>query len=363
MLVKGSAKLPTVKNAILLIQLGDIGDVVLTMPTIQALRESFPTRKLLVCVREKAREIIADCPWTDGVIALNSQQMNLGEYFHYQWHFFQTLRSYHFDWAIELRTGTRGAILTFFSGAPTRTGRYARDGQLWRNRVFTHLVNPVNEEGQYVAEHCLNIISPFGLAVKSPIPSLTVPSHRKKKALEIFKQEQIPVDRPIIAFHPFSLWKYKELDIEQCIQLVDHITIKYGAPVILTGAPEERTRAEKVMQECGRPVFNLAGRTSVGELSAILQTCSLFIGVDTAALHIAAAVGTPTIGIFGPSSPRSWAPRGEKHTVVFKNMHCVPCRQKGCQNTEISRCLKELNIEEIMEKVDSHIAQVGVAFA
>jgi heptosyltransferase-3 len=355
MLVKGKTPLPRIKGAILLIQLGDIGDVVLTMPTIKALRENFPENNITVCVREKARELIEDCPWVNGVISVEKQKRNLKEEFIWQKNFITALWKHPFDLVFELRTGTRGAIIAFFSGASNRIGRFAEDGRLWRNRVFTHLVWPQNEIEEYVAEHSLNILAPFNLNTTNRSPFLFVPLHRKEKGCAILRNENIPIKKPIIALHPFSLWRYKEWKIDQCVRLIEHIGNTYPFAIIVTGAEEEHERAGELVAKSKIKVYNLAGKTTIGVLPAVLQACRLFIGVDTAALHIAAAVGTPTIGIFGPSSPINWAPRGDHHIVVSKDRPCVPCRQKGCQNSEISQCLEELTFAEIKEKVDQHI--------
>jgi heptosyltransferase-3 len=126
-------------------------------------------------------------------------------------------------------------------------------------------------------------------------------------------------------------------------------------PVVVTGSAAERSRAEALTDACRGKAVNLAGRTSIGELAALLSLCRLFVGVDTAALHIAAAVGTPTIGIFGPTSPVSWAPRGALHRIVTKDLPCVPCRQKGCFNQEASRCMDELSFEAVRPVLDCQL--------
>jgi len=357
MIVKETCKLPKYPRRILLIQLGDIGDVVLTMPTIRGLRERFPESTLAVAVRGKAGQLIEDCPWADGVISVDTPKLSFGHAISYQKRFISDLRKWGFDLAIELRTGHRGAILAFLSGAPCRIGRFADDGRLWRNRLFTHLVRPQPHEelARYAAEHHFNILSPLGAFPGNKIPQLYVPGERIKKAEQIFREENMPPNCPVIAFHPFSLWKYKELEIQQCVLLIDYIQNTWGVGVMITGSPDERARASQVVDRCRKPVVNLAGKTSIGELPAVLRGCRLFVGVDTAALHIAAAVGVPTVGIFGPSSPVSWAPRGEQHCIVSKNMPCVPCRQKGCQNSEKSRCLEALTLEEIAAAVDAQL--------
>ena len=155
----------------------------------------------------------------------------------------------------------------------------------------------------------------------------------------------------MVAVHPFSLWKYKEWDIAEMARLLDHIQTRYHCNLVVTGAPNERERAADLVGKCREKPYNLAGKTSIGELPAVIQACRLFIGVDTAALHMAAAVGTPTVGIFGPSSWTNWGPRGRDHLMVKKGLLCQPCSQKGCEGSERSRCLEELTAEEVFQRI------------
>jgi heptosyltransferase-3 len=359
MRVKGNTIESKNIHNILLIQLGDIGDVVLSYPCIRTLKENFPKAKIIVAVREKAGELIDDCPWATGGIFINNQKRKLYQEISYQKEFFYHLRKFRFDLAVDLRTGTRGAILALLSGARQRIGRFADDGRLWRNRIFTHLVSPSNELNQYAAEHNINILSPLNLNIKDRLPVLSVSHRRREMAMSLLRREKIPLGRPIVAVHPFSLWNYKEWGIKEFISLIDYIGRNYNYTVVITGSKEERNRAEVTVKRCKTAVFNLAGKTSIGTLPAVFEACNLFIGVDTAALHIAAAVGIPTIGIFGPSSPINWAPIGDQHTVVFKEMLCLPCRRKGCQDSETSRCLDELTFEEIKETVDGQLKSIS----
>ena len=345
-LLKGTPSLPKDNGPILLIQLGDIGDVVLTLPTIGVLGRALKKRSLVVCVREHARELMEDCPFVHHVLSINKQSRKFPEELAHQFQFLRDLRKCRSTLTIELRTGTRGAVIALLSVAHTRIARYANDGTLWRNRLFTHLVRPTRENIQYAAQHNLNIIAPFGLTEEDPRPNISVPHHRREKAEAIFKKAQIPRDKPMVAVHPFSLWKYKEWRLSEMAALLDRAQTEYHCNFVITGAPNERTWAKDLIGICDRKPYNLAGETTIGELPAVLEACSLFIGVDTAALHIAAAVGIPTVGIFGPSSWTNWAPRGRDHLVLKKGLSCQPCSQKGCDGSENSRCLLELTSQE-----------------
>ncbi|WP_028323115.1 putative lipopolysaccharide heptosyltransferase III [Desulfatirhabdium butyrativorans] len=351
-------------KSVLLIQLGDIGDVVLTLPAVQALRSHYPKARIAVCVREKARDIMLDCPWLDEVFVVSKAPEGKAEHpfekllRYTRW--FRELRSRHFDVAIELRTGTRGAILAFLSGAPCRIARFAEDGGLWRNRLFHTLVDPPGEMGQYAIEHNLNILRPLGIRVDQPELVFPLPDTRIDQAKRILENAGIPGGDEFVVFHPFSLWPFKEWTIPEGARLIDAIQERTSFHVVVTGAADERERADILTRTCKTAPLNLAGQTTIGELSGILKCARLFIGVDTAALHIAAAVGTPTIGLFGPSSPVSWAPRGPCHQVVSAGWLCMPCRNKGCDNSGQSRCMQTLSADHVISAFFSRSACIGI---
>jgi len=358
MLVKGkNFSLYNIKS-ILLIQLGDIGDVVLTIPTIRALKENYPSAEIFVLLRKFAIELLEGCPWVDGVISLNKEKRKFREKMAYQKDFLLGLRRKRFELAIDLRAGTRGAFLSYISGARLRVGRYRGDGKLWRNRLFTHLIKPENELHQYSALHSLNILAPFKLKIKNIFPELNVTKQRERSAADILRKEKVTFDRQIIALHPFSRWRYKEWPIRNYIKLINYIGSKYRVTILITGSVDERNRASKIAKGSKIDVHNLAGKTSLGELAAILKRCSLLIGIDSASMHIAAAVCTPTVTIFGPSSPVNWAPQGKHHSIIYKDLPCVPCRQKGCNNSEVSRCLDELGVEEVIPIVENKVLEI-----
>ena len=343
---------------ILLIQLGDIGDVVLSLPCIRALRENFRQADVIVAVREKAKELIEDCSWATGVIAIDKNRRSFIQEIIYQKKFFLKLRKYDFDLVIDLRTGTRGAILAMLSGAPQRIGFYSQDGKFWRNRLFTHIYSPQTEPGQHVADRYLDLLIAHNIKTDNCRPEIDVPLEKQQNADVLFTKENIPFDRPVVAVQPFSLWRYKEWGIDKYIQLIKRLISEFKVSVIITGSPDERERADEIIKQCRRNTYNLAGETSLGTLAAVLKVCSLFIGVDSAGIHIAAAVGIPTVSIFGASSSADWAPRGKQHLVVHKVLSCVPCDLKGCQGSGISRCLEELTVDEVMTVISSQMEKL-----
>jgi predicted lipopolysaccharide heptosyltransferase III len=363
MLIKGkNLSLDDIKR-ILLIQLGDIGDVVLTTPTIKTLKENHPSGEIFILLRSHAGQLLEGYPLVDGVFLLNKEKRGLAEEIAYQKDLLSGLRRKGFELSIDLRAGIRGAFISFLSGARLRIGRYRGDGRLWRNRLFTHLVRPENELSQYSAMHSLNMLVPFDLKIEDTHPELIATHEQERRAEEILREENLPPDRPILALHPFSRWGYKEWPLKNYAKLINHVCSRYKVSIIVTGSIDERDRVSEIARMSISPVHNLAGKTSLGELTAILKKCSLLIGIDSAPMHIAAAVGTPTVIIFGPSSPVNWAPQGKRHSVIYKDLPCVPCRRKGCNDGEVSRCLNELSVDEVIPVVDAKVLEIATTFS
>ena len=355
MFIKGNNLILKDIRSLLLIQLGDIGDVVLSFPVIRALRENFPNAKLVVAVREKAAELVADCPWTTAVLSINKEPRKWYQELAYQKDFFLRLWKYNFDLAVDLRADSRGAIMTLLSGARQRIGFYAQDGKLWRNRIYNHIPYGTGKHGQHMVEYYLDILTAYDLRTKNIWPELVIPKEKLQKALELFKAENILPDSPVIGIQPFSLWPYKEWSANKYVDLIQRISDEYEFSIIITGSPDEREKAHELIKKSGRHVHNFAGKTTIGMLAAVLKICRLFIGGDSAGIHIAAAVDTPTVSIFGPMSSDAWAPRGTRHRVVQKQLSCVPCHQKGCHGNNYSRCLEELTVGEVFSVVRGQI--------
>lgn len=338
---------------VLLIQLGDIGDVLYTFPCARAVKETRPDIMVALAVHKKAVGLLACCPWVDEVVIVDKEKRSFFSQVIFQLKFWQRLRRMGFDLAVDLRTSSRGAIMAWLSGACVRVGRYVSQREMWRNWIFTHMVSPAGlvGENQYIAEYYHDILEAYGFATPFLDPKLEVTSGQTERAIGLLEAMGIGENRPLMALHPFSLWKYKDLSEGKYIDLVDRLRKSFGCDILLVGSQTDYASCRRIAEAFDGGVHNLAGSTDLADLGALVRRCSLFIGVDSAGIHIAAAAGTPTVAIYGPSVPETWAPRGENHLVVRKKWECVPCKETGCQRSMRSRCLDELTVDEIVEAV------------
>mgnify|MGYP001559694021 CR=1 FL=1 len=339
---------------ILVIQTGDVGDVVWMTPTLSAIKAACPQVELSILLREGSGAILDAHPAVDKIIEIRKYQGSLWERFLAQLRFLRDIRGERFDVVIDLRAGDRGAIMARLSGAPIRVARYLKGLPFWRNYCFTHLVKPPLREKVETgaAEQSLGIVRELGMDPPTTVPRLWVREEVKKRVEELLQKERV-AGNAWCSLNPFSRWSYKELPYDRWVTIIDWLWEEFGTATVLVGSEGERKKGADLAAACSGRVYNLAGRTSLAELAGILSMSSLHIGVDSAAPHIAAAVGTRTVTIYGPSDWRDWAPPGEHHKVIVADGDCVPCHRKGCDGSNMSRCLATLPAEKIKEALRS----------
>jgi heptosyltransferase-3 len=346
---------------ILLIQLGDIGDVVWMQPTIRAFKECLPESKLYLMTREGFGEFLRDERFLAGIFEIKKYRGGFFSRIMSQLRFLKELRDPGFDLAIDLRSGDRGAFMARLSGATRRVSLHYEDVPFWRKYFFTDIITPAPApvRARGAAEQTLGIVRQLGIDTIDHIPKLPVSEATIEKARGIIRNKGLDDRTPWITINPFSRWSYKEWLQDGWIEVIEWLGREFQLPVAVVGSPDERGKAEKLIGSCPEKVYNLTGKTRLGELAGVLKLSRLHVGVDSAAPHIAAAVGTPTVTIYGPSSWEDWAPIGKNHRVIApdKDFACAPCREKGCKGSERSKCLDELKpekvkaaIREILEK-------------
>lgn len=353
-LVKGADRpLPEHFRSILVLQLGYVGDMILSLPVVRTLRDRYPDSRIVLCVRAFGADLLRACfPWADDVIPVEKKRRSPWGHVAHQVRFFRGLRRNRFDLAVVLRTGTRGAVLSFLSGAPFRIGHLALARRpWWRNALLTHLVYPLSERTAHKIEYLLNILSPLDLPVRDRVPRLVVPPDLAERAGALLRSVSVTPGRPLVAFHPYSNRKNKEWPPERFAALMDHVNDRHACSVLLTGGPGDRPAAEALVGRCLTRVHNLAGRTSLAELPGIFQACRLLVGVDTGPLHIAAAVGTPTLSLYGPTDPAAWSPAGDGHVVVSSRSEGPP------------PAMDQLPLERVREHLDAALERLGATAA
>jgi heptosyltransferase-3 len=346
---------------VLLIRLRNIGDVLLMVPTIRAFREAFPRAHLAALVNAGTEEMLTGNPLLDEILVFNPRWKILplrGRALR-EMKFLWEVRRRKFDLAVNLTEGDRGAFLCLASGAGKKVGVFQPGPTLWWKKRIFHCLVRIPDWRAHMVEQMLEIPRRLGLNIGSKGVEIFYSPEDGDSIRRLLVQEGVRAQDSLVHIHPTSRWIFKCWRDEGVAKVIDALERSGKVRVVLTSGREERElkKIEEIMRHCQTHPINLAGKVSLKQLAALSSRSRIFIGVDTAPMHIAAAVGTPVLALFGPSGEFNWGPWGEGHVVIKKDWECRPCGKDGCQGSKRSRCLEEISEEEVLEKAFQLLAK------
>jgi heptosyltransferase-3 len=322
---------------ILVIKLRYLGDVLLATPTLQALKTAFPMARLTVLVNRGTDEILRENPHVDEILPLDRGSILE------QSRFVLDIRRRRFDTVVDLTDGDRAAILTWISGAGIRIGFNAEDR--WTGRCYTTVVSGGQETHRI--ERDLAALVPLGIEVRDRLPRIWLTPEDDARVEQLVGQLAIPTDRSWVVIQPGARYWFKAWPPERFAELADRLTDRCACQVLVGGSPQEAALTQVVVNHAKSRLLSIAGRSDVRTLAALLKRSSLFVGNDTGAMHIAAAVGAPVVGLFGPSNPMEWGPRGGPAETIYKGLDCRTCFHPTCRRGE-ENCMKLITVEEVV---------------
>ena len=337
----------------LVIKLRHHGDVLLTSPVLSSLKAYAPQCGIDALVYADTIPMLEGHPALDEIHSIDRRWKRLGIIGQAaaEWRLLQQLRARQYDLVIHLTEHRRGAWLTRllaprFSVAPKVAGR----GAFWRNS-FSHHYHLDKRGLRHVVEYNLDALRALGIDPPSEQRRLTmVPgSEAAARIAELMHTYGLSA-KGFIHLHPTSRWLFKCWPAEKTAALMDALHGQ-GHRLVLTAAPDkqETDLIASIKAKTATPFVDLSGQLSLKELAALTAQAKLFIGVDSAPMHIAAAMGTPTVVLFGPSGDKEWGPWQVQNRVVTTDHTCRPCGQDGCGGSKISDCLVTLPVERVLK--------------
>ena len=254
----------------------------------------------------------------------------------------KSLRARRYDLLVHLSEHPRGAWLarllgTRYSVAPANPGR----GRFWA-KSFTHLYPVVGGGRRHQVELNLDALRRIGVqpGLHERKVQFVPGAEAERKIAELVQ------DVPFIHLHPASRWRFKCWPAERNAELIDRLSAD-GHNVVLTSAPDEVRFIDAILKKAASRPVSLAGKLSIKELGALTARARLFVGIDSMPMHLAAAMGTPTVALFGPSGENEWGPWNVERRLVTTTHTCRPCGYDGCGGGKLSECLAFLPVEPV----------------
>jgi len=356
---------PSAMN-ILIVKLSAIGDVVHTLPALAALRKRYPASFITWVIEDAAAALIQDHPQLDHVIVSHRKRWisemkkgHLRKTVTEILHFIRELRRRRYDLVIDFHGLLKSSWIVFLASSKRKIGY---DSMQELSGLFINEKIP-EDMNKHAVERYLDLVRYLGKKEH------TMPAERSRKAPAVSDESQekaefvIPVfeaeEKSIahllalhgltgrfIALNPAALWKTKLWNDEGFARLCDRIVKELTVPVVFTGT--DKNEISHIQSLMSVPSVNLAGKTSLRELACLYRHAALVITTDSGPMHIAAAMGTPVVALFGPTDAERTGPYGQGHSVVSADIDCRPCFRKKCSTRE---CMYEITADEVFHAV------------
>jgi heptosyltransferase-2 len=313
-----------------------VGDAIMALPALRAVRSRFPEAEISILARPYVAAIYKEQQVCDNMMLVEDARDILSE-----------LRAQKFDTALLLQNAFQAAWFVWRAGIPERIG-YARDG---RSLLLTKAL-PAPKPGEipmHEQYYYLELLRRAGWLDSLPNESfikLHVPEENHRRAAEFLLSHGVKSDGLRIAIGAgASYGSAKCWPPDRFAELANRLQAKAQADVILFGTPAEAGVASAIAAGMSHPPTDLTGKTSIHDLPALLSQCHLFIGNDSGAMHVAAAVGLPVVAVFGPTDPFGTAPVTPRCTVVQEKPYCSPCFLRRCPTDH--RCMTRVTPEAV----------------
>jgi len=338
------------KPRIVIWKLSALGDVILSTPSLRAIRRQFPHGRISLVVGRAAYEVVARCPYLDEILIYDPTRKDRGLV--RQWKFLQRLRQERFDVSIDLQNSRRTHLLAWLAGIPVRAGYRRRYGWLLNRgvRLPRVVLAPI--------AHQHYLLNKAGFSTDGEALELWPSALDEQAAERLLPPRSRHDHRPFVIVHPggSGRWKTKRWDLDRWATLCDGLA-QHNVCVVVTGGSEERALGDALLRRMSSTPVDLIGQTTLLELAGVIKRCAVFVGHDSSPLHLASAVGTPAVVLFGPTDPRRHLPPTFKGHVIKKDVFCSPCYSPRCR-TITHACMTGIRVEEVLRAVLDVLADV-----
>lgn len=338
---------------ILIIRPRFLGDIILATGLVDVLRQGNPNAEVWFLTELGHAEVLQGHPGIAGVLSFDTRRKNNPVYL---LKFFSELRKQKFDAVLDLFGNPRTAQMAFWSGAPVRVGFEMR-GRSWAYNVIAPPSSPAFASGRRaVTEAYLDQVRAMGFHPNAPYKtSLAVTEEEKAHVRKLLDRAQVKPGEKVVALTPGASWPAKRWPLERFIELGFWLKREGIRPLYLFG-PKEADLVGEFEAHMDKD-WLLINQPNIRGLMAFIEAAEALVANDSGPLHVGPAVGTPTLGIFGPGEPEIWFPYGAPHQYAYAEVGCSHC---GLDYCNLMACMDHLETKEVLAKVRSLLGKKTV---
>jgi ADP-heptose:LPS heptosyltransferase len=340
MTTKRSIKKIPAAPSILIILMGSLGDVARGLCLVSHIKAHRPESRITWLVEPKCADLVGLHPQIDHVIEFKRKRpvAALRD-------LYQNLQKEHFDITLDLQRILKSGFFSLLSRAKRRIGFHRKNAKEL-NWLFNNESIPDCDENLPKLGHYLKFTEHLGL----PEPNRLDFGLKSLDVNKLIPPAVAAIQNSFIAVVMGSSWESKDWNFEGYGQLVQHVIKNLKRHVVLLGGGDQWAVAEKQLQKANSPnIINLTGNSLI-EMTAVLKAAAAAVGPDSGPGHLAAAVGTPYVTLFGPTPASRHVPYGCEHLIVQSGLDCAPCYQRQCPDRN-NQCMQNIELDEVVEKI------------
>jgi len=329
------------KLSVLIIKFGALGDAVLSIPGIRAVRAKFPGARIFLLTSSAAVAVFKKCPYIDKLLIYPDFNLKYRGLISCV----KSVGKIAPEISIDLQNNKLSRLVAYLAGVYQRFG--FMNGKLAvllnRKQKLPHTVlGPV--------EHQMVLLSKLGIRDVDKRLELWIEEEQRERVKNFLQGHWVSRKQPLVGINIGSSgrWNSKRWPLKKITALIEELGA-YNIRCLITGTKEDEESAVRIMKQCRNKPINAVGKTDVALLIALIEKCDLFFTSDSAPLHIAAAVKTPVLAIFGPTAPKRHLPPGKDIHFIWKEMDCTPCYKTEC--TKASSCIDSVLVDEVRDKI------------
>ncbi len=340
-------------HRILVIRTDRIGDVVLSLPVVTALRREYPQAHIAMLVHPDISPIVEDLPDLNQVLVDKQEKGEIRSIFC----LIKNIQKELFDAALLLHPTLRLACAIAFARVPIRVGTgYRAYSFLFNRKVYQHR----KDSRYHEVEYNMRLAEEVGADVSQVDFGLPVLPSAVQGVDQLLKEHHVSPEKPLVILHPGSRGSALDWPLSRFVELATHFTEKTDIQIAITGGEHEHDMVKQVIGKESKKILNLAGEFNLKELAAFLSRADLVIANSTGPLHIAVAVGTQVIGLYPPvtvMSARRWGPYNQPDSVLVPDVpECSRCRESRCS---FWNCMGLISVEQVWVLARKKLKQLG----
>jgi heptosyltransferase-2 len=328
-------------QSMLVIHQGALGDFILALPALETLRRAFPHARPFIMGYPRILELVEERFYAEKIFSID--QKGMATFF---------VREGALDLALSQFFRTFDLIVVFGRDSEgTIVGNLKR---ICQGRILPINSFPAWDERVHLTDHLLRQLYRYGIPSSKGNPKLYLKDLDRDWANDFWRTRGLtPGERSkVVILHPGSGSRKKVWPLDQFLDLARYLQERLSSKILIVLGPAEGSEVQKAFERMGTNTPILAKGLSLLRLASVMEGCRFFIGNDSGISHMAAALGLPTVAIFGPTDPRVWSPRGEKVVVVRREIPCSPCPQERFFQCKGFECLKGIEISEVLRALE-----------